>query len=213
MRPSAERWLLIPVCVPLLAVPAHWWWYPSDSVIAHLVLAGFQALACVFVITLSNRLSPPPRTVSVHGYHIGLVSTGLAGFSATMFVLMYVEHPGLLDEIAPAFMADPPRWWSSIVWGWILWFLATAVLLPSSVAIRRGWSFGYVGVALIVSFLAWVRWFQRQELGDELGPIRPSARHVALLIALSTLCWLAAGFRVLVGITRYFRARRGGEIS
>jgi hypothetical protein len=205
---AAERWLLIPACAPLLAVPAHWWWYPSDSVVAHFVLAGFQALAGVFVVALSNRFSRTSRRVSVHDSRIGLVTTGLAGFSATMFVLMYVDHPGILDEIAPAFMADPPRWWWSIEKGWIPWFLATLVLLFSSAAIRRGWWFGYVGVALIASLFAWARWWMRYELGDELGRYRPSAGIVVVAIALSVMCWLAAAARIAAGITRQLRARR-----
>jgi hypothetical protein len=62
---GAERWLAVPGCVPLLAVAAHWWWYPSDSVVAHIWLAAFQVLAFLFVTKLSSVRARTSRTASV----------------------------------------------------------------------------------------------------------------------------------------------------
>ena len=105
-----------------------------------------------------------------------------------MFVLMFGDHPGLLDEIAPTFMAKPPDWWWTIWYSWITWLLATIVLLLSAVAMRRGWPVGYAGVAFVVSLLAYFNWFLHHDVPEDLGPMRPGTPSVAAFVTASILC-------------------------
>jgi hypothetical protein len=76
-------------------------------------------------------------------------------------------------------------------------------LLMSSRAMRRGRAAGYIGLALVVSFVAWVHWetfrFDDPALGATPG-------SVAVILSVCGLCWILAGHRLLA------RQRRDDEI-
>jgi hypothetical protein len=111
-----------------------------------------------------------------------------------MFILDYGEHA---DLFVPPFPVNPPGWWRTIAWhGWMLWLLTGIGLLLSSRAMRRGQAVGYVGLALVASFVAFMHW-ETFQLGDQaLGATRGS---VALILSASGLCWILAGHRLIVG--------------
>ena len=134
-RPPRERWLGLPACLPLLGVGEHWWhageeFYGSDSVSAHLWLAAFQVLGFLGAARWSTVLAGSSVRVSPRDDRIGLVTTGLAGFSMAMFILAYGDHAGVF---VPPFPVNPPDWWKTIGWhGWMLWFLTSIGLVFSS---------------------------------------------------------------------------------
>ena len=85
-------------------------------------------------------------------YHLGLATAGVSAFCLPTSWLPSGEHSGTLDMIAPAFMANPPRWWWAVSHSWTDWLLAAAGLLPSSVALRRGRLGGYIVLAAAVTY-------------------------------------------------------------
>ena len=191
---SPERWLAMAAATPLAIVLAHWWWYPSDSVVGHLWVAAFQVLAFLGVIQTSRAFAGVSRRSSRHDDNVGLVSAGAAAFSATMFLLLFGEDGGTLDILAPAFMARPPEWWSSVGHSWTDWFLLTIGLLTSSIVIRRGWRVGYVCLALAVSLVALFHWAHYYVA----YPFAGGRGAVLTLMVASGLCWLLAAHRLLV---------------
>jgi hypothetical protein len=60
---------------------------------------------------------------------------------------------------------------------------------------RRGRVSGYVGLALTVSFVAFVHW-EIFQLNDE--TLGVSAGSVATIMTVSGVCWMLAGHRLLV---------------
>jgi hypothetical protein len=196
-RPAPERWLGITVSLPLLGVAEHWWHrsarvYGSDSLAAHLWLAAFQVLGLLAVARLSIAPARYRGRVSPRDERIGLATAGLAGICAAMFILAYGEHVDLF--VAP-FPVNTPGWWRTIGWhGWAFWFMTGIGLLFSSRAMRRGQSGGYVGVALVASFVGVVHWATFQ-LGDP--ALGATANSVALILGVCVLCWILAGHRML----------------
>jgi hypothetical protein len=197
-RPTEERWLGFVGSLPYVAVPAHWWFYPADSVVAHLWFAAFQVLAFLFVVRLSAVYSRTSAAVSAPEKYGGLVAAGLAGLAAEIFPIGYFEHAAVFDDVAADFVFHPPVWWWTISgFLFVPWFLVCVGLLPSSVALRRGWRIGHVGVALVVTLFAYIKWLQ-YELGPEsYGPYAPGIATVAVFLAASAACWLIAAYRLL----------------
>ena len=182
--------------LPLLGVAEHWWhrsakFYGTDILAAHLWLAAFQVLAFLAVARLSAVPANDSGHVSLRDERFGLATTGLAELCAAMFILAYGEH---VDMWVAPFPVNTPGWWRTVGWhGWGFWFFTGIGLLFSSRAMRRGQAGGYVGVALVASFVALMHWEIYQE-GEGLGA---TAGSVALILSACGLCWILAGHRLL----------------
>jgi hypothetical protein len=177
----------------LIVVP-HWWWYPSDSEVGHLWVAAIQVLAFLGVLQLSRVFGGEALRTPRRDRNVGLITAGVAGFSVTMFILLFGEDGGTLDMLAPAFTANPPEWWWTVAHSWLEWFLLTAGLLPVSVFIRRGWALGYLGLAVVVSLgalLHWAHYYDAYPFGGSRGGVFTWG-------IMSGLCWLLAGHRLIV---------------
>ena len=196
-RPPIEWWLGITVFLPLLGIAEHWQhrsaiFYGTDSLSAHLWLAALQVFGLLAVARLSIATAKYSSRASRRDERIGLATAGLAGFCAAMFILTYGEHGDLF--VAP-FPVNAPRWWRTIGWhDWPYWFVTGIGLLFSSRAMRRGQAVGYVGLAMVVSFVAFLHW-ERFQSGDQV--IGATAGSVAVMLGLCTLSWILAGTRLL----------------
>jgi hypothetical protein len=199
-RPAAERWLGLVALLPLLGVSEHWWhaqqplqYYRSDPVAAHVWLAAFQVLGMLGVVRKASVPDDSATRVSTRDDTLGLVLAGLAAFCAAMFITAYGDHTEAW--VAP-FPENAPMWWRTIGWhAWPFWLLTGIGLLMSSRAMRRGRASGYVGLALIVSFVALMHWETFQLRDDALGA---SAGSVAAIMTVCGACWILAGHRLLV---------------
>jgi hypothetical protein len=200
-RPAFERCFGIVACLPLLGIVEHWWHHPvrypglgfdtSDSVSAHLWLAALQVLAVLAVARLSTVSADSSTRVSLRDDRTGVFTACLAGFCGAMFVLAYGEHG---DLFVPPLPVNPPGWWRTIAWhGWIFWFVTSIGLLLSSRAMRRGRAVGYVGLALVASYVALLHWDTFQLGERELGATSGS---VAVILSACGLCWMLAGHRL-----------------
>jgi hypothetical protein len=200
-RPAFERCFGIPACLPLLGLAEHWWHspvhhpmglYKSDNVATHLVLTGFQILAVVAVGRLSTVSVDRSTRVSLQDDRTGVLTACLAGFCGAMFILAYGEHT---DLFVPPFPVNTPAWWRTIGWhSWGFWFLTGIGLLFSARAMRRGRASGYVGAALVASFVALMHW-DTFLLGDQ--ALGATAGSVALILSVCGLCWVLACRRLL----------------
>jgi hypothetical protein len=193
-RPAPERWLGLAAVTPFAVVPLHWWWYPSDSVLAHLWFASLQVVAFFTPIWVSGRLSGTHPSVSRRDQRVGLATTALAGACLAMCFTLFGEDGGTLYMLAPAFMANPPKyWWTAASHSWLVWFVAATGLIVSSVAMRRGRVIGYIGLALVASLMALAHWDHYQvDAGFD-----ATIGSVAVMCLASGACWLLVGHRVL----------------
>jgi hypothetical protein len=208
-QPRHGRWLGLVGILPFLAVPAHWWFYPSDSVVAHAWFAAFQVLVFRFVVGVSVKFGRTPAFISAPEKYGGLAATGLAGLAAEIFPIGWFEHSAVFDDVAAGFVFEPPVWWWTISgFSHVLWFLLTVGLLPSSIALRRGWRIGHVGVALVVTFFAWVKWLQYEDGPEMWGPHTPGVGTIATVVVLSAAFWLIAAYRLLTGLRVAWHTRR-----
>ena len=197
-RPAPERWLGIAACLPLLGVAEHWWhakepleFYVSDSVAVHLWLAAFQVLCFLAAARWSSVPPGSSERLSRRDDAIGLVTTGLAGFCAEMFILDYGDHS---DVFVPPFPVNTPMWWRTIGWhGWMFWLLTGIGLILSSRALRHGRAAGYLGLALVVSFVAFMHW-ETFRLDD--ATLGASVGSVTIVGCASGLCWILAVHRL-----------------
>jgi len=190
-HPSPERWLGLVAYAPLLMVAAHWWQYPAEELLPHIWLAAAQTVAFLCVIYVSGVLSRS-GSASRRDRNIGLLIAAISGVSALMFFTLFGEDGGTLDMIAPAFIANPPAWWSIVAHSWNEYFLGVG-LLPASIGIRRGRLLGYVALAAVVSlgaFLHWAHYYYAYPFGG-------SAGSVVLFGVASALCWLLAAHRLV----------------
>ena len=192
-----------PVYVPLLAVPLHWWSYPSDSVIGHLwIPLPFRCSAFLGVVRLASVLARTSRTVSVRDRNVGFVTTGLAAASAAMFVLMYRSSTPVFSTrlLQRSWRTRHGGGGRSSGHG------SCGSSRPSSCCLRRR-PCGVAGRSAMSasrwsSACLYAHWFFRYELGDDIGQMTPSAGSVVVLVTASILCWLVAGYRVLAGLFR-----------
>jgi hypothetical protein len=198
-RPASERWLGLLVLLPLLGVSEHWWHaqhplqYYRDSVAAHVWLAAFQIFGILAVARLASLPDNSSAGVPKRDDTIGLVLAGLAGLCAAMFITAYSDHTGAW---VPPFPENAPMWWRRIGWhGWLFWLLTGIGLLVSSRAMRRGRAAGYVGLAVVVSFVALTHWEKFQS--HDAASIGASAGSVAAILIVCALCWMLAAHRLL----------------
>jgi len=191
---SPERWLGFVAYAPLLMVAAHWWRYPAEELLPHIWLATAQTLAFLFVVLVSGALSRRSLSASQRDRNIGLLIAAISGVSGTMFLTLFGEDGGTLDMIAPAFIANPPAWWSIVAHSWSEYFLVLIGLLPASIGIRRGRPLGYFALAIGVSLAALLHWAHYYYF----HPYGGSAGSVFIFCVASALCWLLAAHRLVM---------------
>jgi hypothetical protein len=200
-RPAFEWCFGIAACLPLLGIAEHWWHHPvnhplgfyrSDSLSTHVVLAALQVLSVLAVARLSTVSVNGARLASLRDDRTGVLTACLAGFCGAMFILAYGEHT---DLFVPPFPVNTPGWWRTVGWhSWGFWFLTGIGLLLSARAMRRGRASGYVGAALVASFVALMH-YDTFLLGDQALGATPGS--VALILSVSGLCWILACHRLL----------------